>query len=257
MDVLRKELESIYASQCLDVEYLPEERLEEVRTLASAIVRVNNACAVVTDASCDRCYVYSGTFGELMGFCGKGERCVEVASSDEDQIYTRIHPEDLVEKRMLEYEFFKMVDTLETDVKMDYKATCRIRIMGTDGEYRNVDNSTQVIGLSPAGKIWLILCCYDLSPIQTDEDGINSRIISNRTGEIMPLSFVARRGRVLTAREKEILHLIEEGMPSKQIADELGISVHTVNRHRQNIIEKLSVGNSIEAITAAKAMRLL
>lgn len=76
MDVLRKELESIYASQCLDVEYLPEERLEEVRTLASAIVRVSNACAVVTDASCDRCYVYSGTFGELMGFCGKGERLI-------------------------------------------------------------------------------------------------------------------------------------------------------------------------------------
>lgn len=44
--------------------------------------------------------------------------------------------------------------------------------------------------------------------------------------------------------------MIHSGKPSKQIAAILGISVYTVNRHRQNILAKLSVGNSIEAITA-------
>ena len=53
------------------------------------------------------------------------------------------------------------------------------------------------------------------------------------------------------------MRLIQQGRASKQIAAALGISVNTVNRHRQNIISKLSVGNSVEAITAAKAMRLL
>ena len=73
-------------------------------------------------------------------------------------------------------------------------------------------------------------------------------------------------GRVMTAElypnmaprtVANFLHLIREGKASKQIAAILGISVNTVNRHRQNIIEKLSVGNSIEAITAATAMKLL
>ena len=62
---------------------------------------------------------------------------------------------------------------------------------------------------------------------------------------------------ILSAREKEILRLIMDGKPSKQIADLLNISIHTVNRHRQNILEKLSVGNSVEAIMAAKAMKLI
>lgn len=51
--------------------------------------------------------------------------------------------------------------------------------------------------------------------------------------------------------------LIMNGNLSKQIAAILGISVNTVNRHRQNIISKLSVNNSAEAISAAISMKLL
>ena len=73
----------------------------------------------------------------------------------------------------------------------------------------------------------------------------------------MVFSFSDRRSHILTDREKEILLLIKEGKLSKQIADILEISIHTVNRHRQNILEKLSVGNSIEAVMAAESMRLI
>lgn len=255
MDILRKELGEIYEAQQLGLERLPACDVAEVRRMADNVVRVSNACAVVTDASCDRCYIYSGGFGALMGFSDGG--CVEVDSSDEDVIYNRIHPEDLVEKRMLEYEFFKRMDVASPEEKTVSKATCRLRMRDGDGKYRYVENSTQVICLSPAGKIWLILCCYDLSPDQAEMRGIAPRIVNNRTGELTELSFDEWRGCVLTEREKEILRLIHDGKPSKQIADCLGISVHTVNRHRQNIIAKLSVGNSVEAVTAAMAMKLL
>ena len=89
-------------------------------------------------------------------------------------------------------------------------------------------------------------------------DGKHIACIKNHhTGKITEFSFINRRQHILTCREKEILMLIKEGNLSKQIADMLEISVHTVNRHRQNILEKLSVGNSIEAITAAESMRLI
>ena len=71
------------------------------------------------------------------------------------------------------------------------------------------------------------------------------------------LIFKERRQNLLTDREKEILRLIKDGKSSKMIAGELGISINTVNRHRQNILEKLSVANSFEAISAAESMRLL
>ncbi|MDE7421793.1 MAG: helix-turn-helix transcriptional regulator [Muribaculaceae bacterium] len=125
------------------------------------------------------------------------------------------------------------------------------------GVYRVVDNSTQLIRLSPHGKIWLILCTYRLSSHKDAGDGIASNILNTKTGEIDSLSFGSRRAEILSTREKEVLMLIRDGKPSKQIADILGISIHTVNRHRQNIIEKLSVGNSVEAVTAATLMKLL
>lgn len=258
MDILRKELNSIYEAQHLGRENLNPADVVSARARAEVMVGVNGACAVITDASCDRCYVMAGGFGRLMGFSDVPFLVQEVASSDEDEIYSRLHPEDLVDKRMLEYEFFRSVDALPPSEKTLFKATCRIRMRDREGVYRYVDNSTQVVGLSPAGGIWLILCCYDLSPDLSDRgDGISPCIVSNTTGETQCLSFGARRQHLLTEREKEILRLIREGRPSKQIAALLGISVNTVNRHRQNIISKLSVGNSIEAVTAATAMRLL
>jgi len=45
----------------------------------------------------------------------------------------------------------------------------------------------------------------------------------------------------LTSRESEVLQLIAEGMPNKQIAWELGISVKTVEKHRQNVMNKLAI----------------
>lgn len=52
----------------------------------------------------------------------------------------------------------------------------------------------------------------------------------------------------LTKRETEILRLIQKGLLSKEIADRLCVSIHTVNIHRQNLLRKLGVQNSIEAI---------
>ena len=46
-------------------------------------------------------------------------------------------------------------------------------------------------------------------------------------------------------------------MTSKAIADRLCISVHTVSRHRQEILSKLQVGNSTEAIRIARQLGII
>lgn len=45
----------------------------------------------------------------------------------------------------------------------------------------------------------------------------------------------------LTTREAEILQLIAEGYANKQIADELTISIKTVEKHRQQLMQKLNI----------------
>lgn len=53
---------------------------------------------------------------------------------------------------------------------------------------------------------------------------------------------------VLTPREKEVLNLIAKGLLYKEIAEQLGISFHTVRQHIGKIYEKLHVQNKTEAI---------
>ena len=57
----------------------------------------------------------------------------------------------------------------------------------------------------------------------------------------------------LTAREVEVLRLVAQGLPNKEIADRLFISAKTVATHLRNIFEKIDVTNRTEAAQFATA----
>ena len=52
----------------------------------------------------------------------------------------------------------------------------------------------------------------------------------------------------ITKRQKEIIMLLKEGYEYKEIAYKLNLSFHTVNRHIQNLFEKLSMHNKAELL---------
>ena len=56
---------------------------------------------------------------------------------------------------------------------------------------------------------------------------------------------------LLTARERELLQLVAELKPTKDIAKLLGVSPHTVDTHRGNLMQKLSVHGIPELILYA------
>jgi two-component system response regulator DctR len=56
----------------------------------------------------------------------------------------------------------------------------------------------------------------------------------------------ARRLAELTERELEVMRLVVDGHPNKRIADELGISVRTVEVHRARVFEKMDVKSAVE-----------
>lgn len=61
----------------------------------------------------------------------------------------------------------------------------------------------------------------------------------------------------LTAREKEILRLLTEGMSYKMVAGKLAISYNTVNAHVRKIYQKLSVNSVSEAVSHALRNRIV
>jgi len=60
-----------------------------------------------------------------------------------------------------------------------------------------------------------------------------------------------RSSSLLTAREREVLQLIAEGLHNKEIADKLKLSLKTVMVHRNNIMQKLDIHNQAQLIRFA------
>jgi DNA-binding NarL/FixJ family response regulator len=52
----------------------------------------------------------------------------------------------------------------------------------------------------------------------------------------------------LTAREREVLELIEQGLDNKSIASTLGIRLTTARSHVQRVLEKLGVHSKLQAM---------
>jgi DNA-binding NarL/FixJ family response regulator len=61
----------------------------------------------------------------------------------------------------------------------------------------------------------------------------------------------------LTPREKEVLKLMADGLPSRSIAAEMGISYTTVRTHIRSLGGKLGVHSKLEAIVKAREMGLI
>lgn len=62
-------------------------------------------------------------------------------------------------------------------------------------------------------------------------------------------------GMQLTAREKEIVALLGEGLSNKDIAARLHIAIHTVKSHVHNVLEKLSLHSRLEVVAYSRVSK--
>jgi len=63
--------------------------------------------------------------------------------------------------------------------------------------------------------------------------------------------------RNLTAREREVFHLMIDGQSSKEIARQLTISAKTVENHRAHVLEKLNARSTADVVRYAMRKGLL
>jgi DNA-binding NarL/FixJ family response regulator len=89
-----------------------------------------------------------------------------------------------------------------------------------------------------------------IQKIRTGRIYISPHLIKEVGEDWTDITLTMRR-RVLTRREQEVLKLVAEGKSSKEIADILFLSVHTVTRHRANIMSKLNFNNTADLVKYA------
>jgi DNA-binding NarL/FixJ family response regulator len=83
---------------------------------------------------------------------------------------------------------------------------------------------------------------------------LEPRVTSKLIAEV---SSPRRSGLVLSAREKEVLRLVADGLPTKQISVSLSITERTVKFHVNSIFRKLGADNRAQAVALAAQRGLL
>ncbi|AMP98123.1 transcriptional regulator [Pedobacter cryoconitis] len=234
-------------------EHTKPANLAQYQYMAFMYSKIENSLAVLSDMEANKSYIYNGRVAKELGF-DENDHAKEINSIWEDDIFNKIHPDDLVEKHLLELQFFNLLKNLSIAERSDYHVKSKIRMLNKDGKYSYVEHRMFYVCSSSNGSLWLALCLYNLS---YDETIATAGVILNSATGVMLKPDQKEYNKILSVREKEILKLIRKGKMSKELADLLSISVNTVNRHRQNILEKLRVSNSLEACRIAERMNLI
>lgn len=171
---------------------------------------------------------------------------------DTEFFVSQIHPEDFptfvkFEKMVVDFKV-----NLAPDKILKYKSRYNYRIRKSDGEYLPILQQSITIQSNENGAVIRNLVVHtDISEYKTDS--------------IMKLSFIGLEGSPsfigvgrsheakllnpnLSKREVEILSLLGQNKSSKEIAEQLFISIETVRTHRKNLLRKTNSNTTLQMI---------
>lgn len=253
MDNSRSSLDAKFLSQPFQTGIDAGAQLENCQHIAQMYASIEKCLCVLSDLKTRQSYLYPGGLAEQLGL---DEITTEIKSIWEDELLNRIHPQDLQRKYRLEFQFFQLLKSIEVAQRIDYEAISKIRIKNKEGNYVFVKHRILYLKGLKGDPIRFVLCLYHRLYDHPEFDIPQGVIVNTKSAEVIEYDN-QQFDNTLSAREKEILHLIQYGRRSKEIASKLSVSIHTVNRHRQNILQKLKVSSAIEACRVAQNMGLL
>ena len=246
--------EEMWAKQHLSIHDIDYAVWERDKSMLHKMARVSRNCTFVVDVYKNK-YVYASPhFANLLGY---DEDKIATLEKQGDYLESRFHPDDFARLEQLQVNLSKFIYSLPHEQRNDYCNIYSFRLMNAKQQYIRVISRQQVLEQSRNGKAWLILGNIEIAPNQTETDQVECTVLNLKNGEMFSPTLVSIPRIHLTQRELEILQLIQKGLLSKEIAHNLCISIHTVNIHRQNLLHKLGVQNSIEAINAGLKLGIL
>jgi len=99
-----------------------------------------------------------------------------------------------------------------------------------------------------------------MKPVQKREllKAIEQALTHDRAQRVARAEFSALKSRFdeLTAREREVLHLVTNGLTNKEIADQLGISEVTTKMHRGQVMRKMNATSIADLVRMSDKLKL-
>lgn len=238
-------------NQLLKNQSIKADSIESTQLLdyADNISRIENVTAVVSDLRRGTSRIFPGKFGIILGV---------VNYSEEDSIWEKailnlMTEEDREEKYLAELRFFNFLRHVPRHVRPDYYLVSKLRMKTATGDLIDVIHRMYYIYADDSETVTHSLCLYGRSTFNFAGKSIAVNSLTGISEELTSSTDAS----ILSRREKQVLALIDSGKRSYEIAEILSISKNTVSRHRQEILAKLQVQNSMEACRIAKAMEII
>lgn len=242
----RKTLDKLLRSEKQSPQCIP---LSDVLAYARFWANIENVLIVVSDMADGKSHIIDGSFARNLDI---GEYKQE-NSIWESKILSLMSADEQEEKYIAELRFFHYLRHLPKSKKSEYYLVSKLRFRFTDGNIHDVLHRMYYIFDENGEDVRYAICIY--GPLSFDFKG-KSYAVNSVSGLKEELT-ASGNDRILSSRESQILSMIDTGLKSTEIAAQLNISIHTVSRHRQEIIGKLQVKNTHEACRIAKSMGLL
>ena len=158
-----------------------------------------------------------------------------------EQHFAHVHPDDLPIVQEATLLFNQFVNAYLPDPLPGLAASIDYRLRHVDGHYRRVLRHNTVLEREPETGA-LVLVAGILTDITAHKHTLDVRFHLNHPD--FP-AFVARQPRLssqplLTAREQQVMDLVFQGLTSREIAERLHMSQHTVGTHRRNARAKIN-----------------
>lgn len=242
----KKELDKLLRTEAQSVGSTP---LSDILAHACFLARIENVLVVVSDMVGGKSHIIAGGFARNLAI-GDYQR---ENSIWESRILSLMTADEQEEKYIAELRFFHYLRHLPKSKKSDYFLMSKLRFRFIDGDIHDVLHRMYYIFDENMENVRYAVCIY--GPLPFDFKG-KSLAVNSITGLTEELT-ASGNGTILSRRECQVLTMIDTGMKSAEIAGQLHISIHTVSRHRQEIISKLQVKNTHEACRIAKSMNLI
>ncbi|MDE6384049.1 MAG: helix-turn-helix transcriptional regulator [Paramuribaculum sp.] len=241
-----RELEDIMSAQSQQAGELNIDT--DIIAYAQTMADIENAIVVISDMAQKRSRIFLGTFARELGINDYDSE----NSIWEKVILSYLSEAELETKMISELRFYHFIKN-KPKSRRNYYLLTKLRFQTHAGRMADVAHKLYYIYDDRGDAVKYAVCRY--APLTFDFRG-KSVIVNSIDGSMEELTTSDGKG-ILSRRERQVMSLIAEGKKSAEIAELLSVSIHTVSRHRQEILAKLQVKNSIDACRLARSMELI
>lgn len=190
-------------------------------------------------------YLYcSESIRDIMGYSAR-----DWIERGPDWVFSTVFPDDVRRLKDLHKALFAQYYSLPVADRKDYKYVWEVRVVRKDGRVIWLMQRGSFIEVDPEGKPMITFdVLSDTTPFKKD-NSMTLTMFKHADNQDFKLYFPLAPHEPFSKREIELINLLSLGLNSKEIAEKLFISPHTVDTHRRNMLRKAGVSDSMKLVT--------